>query len=72
MEILFNFKMKYIEERSSVINPIEDYKLLLESKMKCKYCRESVFLLYKEVRDPKQWTLDRIDNNFGHNNSFPL
>ena len=36
--------------------------------MKCKYCRESVFLLYKEVRDPKQWTLDRIDNNFGHNN----
>ena len=43
-------------------------QLLLESKMKCKYCRESVFLLYKEVRDPKQWTLDRIDNNFGHNN----
>ena len=26
--------MKYIEERSSVINPIEDYKLLLESKKK--------------------------------------
>ena len=43
-------------------------QLLLESKMKCKYCRENVFLLYKEVRDPKQWTLDRIDNNFGHNN----
>jgi len=34
MEILFNFKMKYIEERSSVINPIEDYKLLLKSKKK--------------------------------------
>ena len=26
--------MKYIEERSSVINPIEDYKLLLKSKKK--------------------------------------
>ena len=26
--------MKYIEERSSVINPIEDYKLLLNSKKK--------------------------------------
>ena len=34
MEILFNFKMKYIEERSSVINPIEDYNLLLQSKKK--------------------------------------
>ena len=34
MEILFNFKMKYIEEQSSVINPIEDYKLLLKSKKK--------------------------------------
>ena len=34
MEIHFNFKMKYIEERSSVINPIEDYKLLLKSKKK--------------------------------------
>ena len=26
--------MKYIEERSSVINPIEDYNLLLQSKKK--------------------------------------
>ena len=34
MEILFNFKMKYIEERSSVINPIEDYNLLLKSEKK--------------------------------------
>ena len=34
MEILFDFNMKYIEERSSVINPIEDYKLLLKSKKK--------------------------------------
>ena len=26
--------MKYIEERSSVINPLEDYKILLKSKKK--------------------------------------
>ena len=24
-------------------------------------------LLYKNVREPKQWTLDRIDNNKPHN-----
>jgi len=23
-------------------------------------------LLYKLVREPKQWTLDRIDNEYGH------
>ena len=27
-----------------------------------------VELIYKEVRAKKQWTLDRIDNDIGHNN----
>jgi hypothetical protein len=26
-----------------------------------------MFLLYEIVRELKQWTLDRIDNNNGHN-----
>ncbi len=34
MEIFLNIKMKYIEERSSVINPLEDYQSLLKSKKK--------------------------------------
>ena len=34
---------------------------------KCFYCLEPVVLLYEQVREPKQWTLDRIDNSFGHN-----
>tara|TARA_Y100000748_G_C15477864_1_gene481540 strand:- start:82 stop:1284 length:1203 start_codon:yes stop_codon:yes gene_type:complete len=34
MEVFFNFKMKYIQERSSVINPIEDFNSLLKSKKK--------------------------------------
>lgn len=33
----------------------------------CFYCREPVQLLYEFVREPKQWTLDRIDNTVGHN-----
>jgi hypothetical protein len=39
-----------------------------ECKMKCFYCKESVSLLYENVREPKQWTLERIDNKMGHNN----
>jgi len=34
VEIFLNIKMKYIEERSSVINPFEDYQKLLNSKKK--------------------------------------
>ena len=33
----------------------------------CFYCREPVQLLYEFVREPLQWTLDRIDNKVGHN-----
>jgi len=40
-------------------------KLVL-SKMKCYYCMEDMLLIYENVREPKQWTLDRIDNNKGH------
>jgi hypothetical protein len=32
----------------------------------CYYCRGKVALLYEYVRDPKQWTLERIDNSIGH------
>ena len=34
--------------------------------MKCCYCRQDMLLHYP-ARDPKQWTLDRIDNSMGHN-----
>ena len=40
-------------------------KLVL-SKMKCYYCMEDMLLIYENVREPKQWTLDRIDNSIGH------
>ena len=40
--------------------------LLVASKLQCYYCRKPVFVLYKNVRDNAQWTLDRIDNNIGH------
>ena len=32
----------------------------------CYYCKDPVQLLYENVREPKQWTLERIDNKKGH------
>ena len=26
-----------------------------------------MLLIYENVREPRQWTLDRIDNSIGHN-----
>jgi len=42
--------------------------LMVKCENKCFYCKENVNVLYEYVREPKQWTLERLDNNFGHNN----
>jgi len=41
--------------------------LLYSSNMKCFYCSCEVFLFYEMVREKRQWTLDRINNDVGHN-----
>ena len=41
--------------------------LLKTSNMQCFYCKGLVMILYETVREPKQWTLERIDNKLGHN-----
>lgn len=40
---------------------------LLHKSRDCFYCKEAVKLLYEISRDPKQWTLERINNVYGHN-----
>ena len=42
-------------------------ELLFESQMKCHYCSCETYLLYEVVRENKQWSLDRINNEIGHN-----
>lgn len=41
--------------------------LLKESNLRCFYCKECVKVLYRQVREGCQWTLERIDNDYGHN-----
>lgn len=40
--------------------------LLVVSELTCFYCKCFTPVLYKNVRDGNQWSLDRIDNNLGH------
>ena len=44
-------------------------ELLVSSELLCYYCREICQLTYKESMCRKQWTLDRIDNDYGHNHT---
>ena len=41
--------------------------LIYDSKLTCHYCSCNVYILYSLVREKKQWSLDRINNNIGHN-----
>ena len=58
-------KNKYVENK--LITEDEIIEKILESHMDCYYCKEEIKILYEQVRDDKQWTLDRIDNSIGHN-----
>ena len=41
--------------------------LIKKSDLKCYYCKHDMKILYEHVREPKQWSLERIDNDYGHN-----
>ena len=44
------------------------FKKLIECNMLCFYCNCQVYVLYENVRELSQWTVDRVDNSIGHNN----
>ena len=44
-------------------------ELLVAAELLCHYCREICQVAYKEAMCRRQWTLDRIDNNYGHNDA---
>ena len=40
---------------------------LYECNLECYYCKDKMFLLYEIARELKQWSVDRINNDLGHN-----
>jgi len=66
-----NYKQQDIYKNLFDISNFIDFQSvidkLLECKMKCYYCNCEMFILYDNVRETYQWSVDRIDNNKGHN-----
>jgi len=40
---------------------------MIECELKCRYCKGEMSVLYDITREMKQWSVDRIDNDKGHN-----
>lgn len=40
---------------------------MIECDLKCRYCKCEMSVLYDITREMKQWSVDRIDNDKGHN-----
>lgn len=58
---------KEVYDDSQFINIGSVVDKMRETGLKCYYCKVEMMILYEMVREAKQWTVDRIDNDFGHN-----
>ena len=63
---------KDLHNQNELISLQEAKQKLLDCDLKCNYCSKIVKVIYRVVRDPLQWTLDRIDNKKNHSNDNTL
>ena len=59
---------KELYEKEKFIDVEHVLSELTGCRLKCYYCNIKCYIIYKEVLSKTQWTIDRIDNNYGHNN----
>lgn len=59
--------IKKLYNEDDFINLQSVINKMVECKLKCYYCSESMSVLYDISRESKQWSVDRIDNDKGHN-----
>ena len=60
---------KKIFDQAKIITLSNVLEKLVVSKLHCVYCKNEVKVLFTSVRDERQWTLDRLDNNLCHSES---
>lgn len=59
--------MKTLFKSDVFITTTQIITLLYQCKLECFYCKHKVDVLYENVRYGKQWSLERINNHYGHN-----
>lgn len=58
--------LKKVFDKDKMIDLQNIIEQLVNNDSKCYYCHEPMFILYEHVRENKQWTVDRVDNDIGH------
>jgi hypothetical protein len=68
---IYNYKQQDLLKKLYLENKFLTFenviKKLIESELKCRYCDCEMLVLYDISREMKQWSVDRIDNDLGHN-----
>jgi hypothetical protein len=68
---IYGYKCQDIKKElfspSQFVNIENIIQKLKDCNLTCYYCKESIYILYEFVREPQQWTLERINNAEGHN-----
>lgn len=68
---IYGYKQQDIEkahfDESKFISLFDVVYKMIECALKCYYCGCEMNVLYDISREAKQWTVDRIDNDLGHN-----
>lgn len=54
-------------DKNNFIDAKDIIEKMIDCKLDCYYCKNKMLLLYEIVREKKQWTIDRINNDIGHN-----
>ena len=69
---IYGYKQQDIDKKvlnnEKIINLKCIIDKLIETEIKCYYCKCEMYILYENVRELKQWSVDRINNEIGHNN----
>ena len=58
---------KGVYEANQFINIGSIVNKMRETELKCYYCKAEMMIMYETVREAKQWSVDRVDNDIGHN-----
>ncbi len=66
-----SYKQQDIIKKKLELDVFIDFNCLIdkmiECELKCRYCKCEMSVLYDITREMKQWSVDRIDNDKGHN-----
>jgi hypothetical protein len=60
---------KHYHDSNNFITLENIIEKLVSCSMKCYYCNNNTYILFKNVREESQWTLDRLNNYDEHSNA---